>query len=343
MWFAIGGGIVLAVAAFLIIRRSTGKSFPWIQFYTKGKESGFSLKEIGLLRRVAVDNKLENPTALFWSIKQLDRSIKATILRFRSEGREQEPGPVAFVSKLYEFRKRVEFSLPKWKTGLKSTRNIAPNTRLTISLPGAGTYYSTVVENLRRYLAISYPHGPKLPPGFSWRGEKINVYFWRVDDAGYFFQAKVLEDYIDKNYPILHIGHSDGLIRSQKRRSVRADVNKQARLYPLRNVNQVDETFEQNPGLRCRIVNVSEDGAAILIGGRAKVGLSVKFQFQLGGEPIVMNGVVKGVNYDQKKNQSVLHIEAVAVSPFIRNNILAFVYNIFSERKDVYSTVLAGS
>ena len=56
-------------------------------------------------------------------------------------------------------------------------------------------------------MALSHPEGPALPPDFTWKGQKLNVYFWRVDDAGYTFETKVIEDFREKDYPILHVAH----------------------------------------------------------------------------------------------------------------------------------------
>jgi hypothetical protein len=88
-------GIVIAVVVlaalftFLFLRRAGGGRFPWVQFYLKGKESGFTFKEVNLLRRIAVDNKMQEPTSLFWSMKQLDRCIKGTIISFRARAAEE--------------------------------------------------------------------------------------------------------------------------------------------------------------------------------------------------------------------------------------------------------------
>jgi c-di-GMP-binding flagellar brake protein YcgR len=324
--------IIFLVIVLFFLRRGGGASFPWIHFYTTGKESGFTFKEINLLRKIAVENQLQNPTSLFWSVKQLDNSIKGLILKFRALGTEDEARSQQLVAKLYEFRKRVELSQPKYKIGLKSSRNLVQHQRLRIIMPGFDSFYSTVVENLNRYLALSYPRGPALPPGFSWKGRKIGIYFWRLNDAGYFFQSKVIEDYIDRKYPIIHIAHSDNLVRTQKRRSVRADCGLSAELYPMRVINEADEHPEDSRGLRCKLIDLSEDGAAVLIGGRAKLGLVIKLQFDLGGKIILMSGIVKGVNFDQKRNRSILHMQAQPPSTPMQNSILAYVYNIFGDR-----------
>ncbi|HEY9595596.1 MAG TPA: PilZ domain-containing protein [Spirochaetia bacterium] len=333
-------GIVLGIALFavlmvILLRRAGGGRFPWLQFYLKGRESGFIFKEINLLRRISVESKLENPTALFWSVKQLDRAIKGTVIRYRAQSQEQDPEYNVLLAKLFELRKRVEFDLPKYKIGIKSSRKIVPKQPLRITLQGTGPFASMVVENLGRYMAISYPQGPKLPEGFSWKNQKIGVYFWRAEDAGYYFQTKVIEDFFDKKYPILHIAHSDNLIRAQKRNSVRVETDVAAELFPLKAIDQGNELPEEAKGLRCRLVDISEGGAALLIGGKARVGLPIKTQFTLGDQLVVMHGVVKGINFDQKKNRSLLHMQAVEPTVGMRNKILTYVYNLFGERATI--------
>jgi c-di-GMP-binding flagellar brake protein YcgR len=326
--------VVLSTAAFFVLKRLGLTKFPYVQFYVRGKESGFSFKEIILLRKIAIEAPMQNPTALFWSIKQLDRSIRSLILKYKNLGQEQDEKSVNMVTKLLAFRKRVELNQPKYKLGIKSSRNIVQHQRIRIMLPGMGPFFCTMVENLRRYMAFSYPRGPKTPPGFNWKGRKIGVYFFRNNDAGYFFQTKVINDFLDKKYPIIHVAHADTLIRTQKRRSVRVECNIPAMLYPLRTLSEHDELPEVAAGLRSRVIDLSEDGAAILIGGRAKVGLIIKVQFMLGDSSIVFSGVVKNINYDQKKNRSILHLQAQPLSRIMHNRVLEYVYNIFGEREE---------
>jgi c-di-GMP-binding flagellar brake protein YcgR len=181
-------------------------------------------------------------------------------------------------------------------------------------------------------MAISYPEGPKLPPDFTWKGQKLNVYFWRQDDAGYVFESKVIDDFYNQKYPILHISHSDSLVRSQKRRSIRAETDIPASIYPLKSIEGATEEPESRGGLRCKVRDISEDGAAVLIGGKAKVGMPLKIQFKLSKSTLVMPGVVKGVNHNQNKNQSILHVQSKPLSSSSKNRILMFVYDLFGER-----------
>jgi hypothetical protein len=59
----------------------------------------------------------------------------------------------------------------------------------------------------------------------------------------------------------------------------------------------------------------------------------VKMQFALGETPVVMSGVVKGMTYDQKKNRSLLHIQATPPSTATSNRILTYVFNLVGERE----------
>lgn len=335
MWILFLVVLSLLLSFFVYLRVAGRGSFPWIQFYTKGKESGFAFRQINLLRKVAIETRLDNPTSLFWSIKQLDRSIKEIILGLRARNMEEDEESNRLVTKLLELRKRVEFDLPRYKLGLKSSREITARQRLKITLPGLGPFLTMVIENRHRYFALSYPQGPKAPEGFSWKGQQIGIHFWRGDDAGYFFKTRVLEDFYDQKYPIIHVAHSDDVMRTQQRKSVRVPMNHAATIYPLKSIDAANEIVEQSTGLRCRLKDISEDGAAVMVGGRTKVGLPLKIQFNLGEKIIVMCGVVKGVNYNRNKNVSLLHIQAVPLSIRARNYILAYVYNLFGEREKV--------
>lgn len=324
---------LVATVVLILIRRAGGGRFPWLQFYLRGREPGFSFRQINLIRRVAVEARLEDPAALFWSVKQLDRAIKGFILKYRSRGAQEGPEYNLLLGKLFDLRKKVEFDLPKYKLGVKSSRKLQKGQLVRITLPGAGPFASKLIENLARYMAIEYPRGPRLPEGFTWKGQKIGVYFRRAEDAEYSFQTKVIDDYSDRKYPILHVAHAENLVRTQKRQNIRVETDLGAELYPLRTVAESNETAEQGRGLRCRVVDLSEGGLAVLIGGKAKVGLPVKIQFALGETPVVMSGVVKGVSYDQNKNRSLLHLQASRPSTATSNRILTYVFNLFGERE----------
>jgi len=327
--------MLVAVMAWLVTNGGLG--FPWVRFYAKGKESGFRFPEINTLRRAAVEAGMENPVSIFSSVRILDRTIRALILRYRSRARMDEPSTNEFLGEIFEFRKRVEFNLPRYRFGIKTSRELMSGQRIRLLLPGGHTFHSKLVENLRKYMAIEYPVGKTLPPGFTWKGQRVNIYFWRTEDAGYYFESKVIDDFLNRKFPILYLAHSDTLIRSQKRGSIRVEADLPCVIHHLKTIDLATERAETTPGYKARLVDLSEDGCALLVGGKAKVGLAMKTQFQLGDQTVVLCGTIRGITFDEKKNRSVLHIQAVPPSEQTRNTILTFVYDIFDERKDKHA------
>ena len=212
--------------------------------------------------------------------------------------------------------------------GLASSRSIVQGQRLRILVPGLGVYGSTVIDSNDRYLVISYPAGGRVPAGFKWRGTRVSVYFWRQDDAGYVFDTYVLEDLRIRDIPVLQLGHSNSLLRTQKRKSVRARAKIGAYLYVLKRLEGAYEKPERVPGLKCVVHDLSEDGLAVLIGGKARGGMQVKVQFVAAEAHIVMSGTVRSADFNMTTNQSLLHIEAASPSARMRNLIRAHVYSI---------------
>lgn len=99
-----------------------------------------------------------------------------------------------------------------------------------------------------------------------------------------------------------------------------------AYLYLLRRIEGAYEKLEMAPGLRSLVQDLSEDGAAVAIGGKGVPGLQVKLQFGLDERSVVMSGTVRSVDFDAEANRSVLHVQAVMPSPRMRNAIRSFVY-----------------
>jgi hypothetical protein len=104
-------------------------------------------------------------------------------------------------------------------------------------------------------------------------------------------------------------------------------------LYLLDN-DEPSENIEMNPGLKSFVEDLSDTGCAVLIGGRAAVGLRIKVQFILNNVPICISGTVRSMEYHEEQNQSLLHIEADPMSIETRNNILGEVFGMLPEEDD---------
>ncbi|MDR2257715.1 MAG: PilZ domain-containing protein [Treponema sp.] len=325
--------VILGLVVFFVFRPKKEKKGSWLQFFAKGKDAGFSFKEIELLRRLAVKCNIEDPASLFWSQNQLDICIRSLVRGLRMSGETDDVGTQDFLSKLYDFRKKIEMGKPRIKHGISSSRQISEGQPLRILVTGTGVFKSQIVKNASQYLTISRPTNAKAPTGLSWSGLKISVYFWREDDAGYVFDAEVQDEVYSKGFSSLKITHSDTLFRTQKRKSVRIKLHKAAFLY-LRKDEDEPGRLEMAPGLKCFLEDLSDCGCAVTVGGKAMAGIKVKIQFALDNTPICMDGAVRSVDFKEDINRSVLHIEADPLSIEIRNQILGEVFGMLPDEDE---------
>jgi len=327
------GIVVVAIFVILLLSMKDKKKSGWIQFYAKGKDSGFSFKEIELLHKLAVKTKLENPASLFTSQNQLDTCIRSFVRTMRLSGGNDDKGTQDFLSKLYDYRKKIEMEKPKIKNGISNSRQISEGQNLRVLLEGTGVFKSQVVKTTNQSLSVSRPSSGKLSGTFSWQGQKLSVYFWREEDAGYVFDTEVLDEVFSKGIASLKIAHSDSLFRTQKRKSIRLKMHKAAYLYPVTNDDEINK-IETRPGLKCFLKDLSDSGCAITIGGKAVVGLRIKIQFGLNNATVCMSGTVRSLEFNEEQNKSVLHIEADPLPIEIRNLILGEVFGMLPEEEE---------
>jgi c-di-GMP-binding flagellar brake protein YcgR len=325
--------VTLGLVVFFLSRQKKDKQSSWIQFFARGKDAGFSFKEIELLRRLAIKCNIDEPASLFWSQNQLDICIRSLVRSLRMSGESSEVSSQDFLSKLYDFRKKVEMEKPRIKNGISSSRQIGEGQTLRILVTGTGVFKSQVVKNINQYLTISRPTNTKVSASFSWNGLKVSVYFWREDDAGYVFDSEVEDEVFSKGISSLKIAHSDNLFRTQKRKSVRIKLHRAAFLY-LKKDDEAPGTLELVPGLKCFLEDLSDTGCAVTVGGKATVGLEIKIQFALDNTAISMSGTVRSVDYKEDVNRSVLHIESDPLPTEVRNQIMGEVFGMLPDEDD---------
>ena len=325
--------IVVCGGLILFLSLTNKDKAGWIQFHTKGKEAGFSFKEIELLRKLAVKSNLMDPTSLFMSQHQLDMCIRSLVRSIHLSGGADDQGNQDFLSKLYDFRKKIEIDKTSEKNGISSSRQLSDGQNLRVLVKSAGVFRSQIVKNTSQYLTISRPASGKLPASFSWQGMKISVYLWREDDAGYVFDTEVTDEVFSKGISSLQIPHSDTLFRTQKRKSIRVKLHKSIFMYLIANEQEANR-LEINPGLKCFMEDLSDTGCAITVGGKAAAGIRVKVQFALSNTPIVMPGTVRSVEFKEDLNRSLLHIENDLLPIEIRNQILGEVFGMLPEDEE---------
>jgi len=318
--------IAVGVGIYFFSRFKKEMGGNWVAFFAKGKEAGFSFKEVEMLRHLAIQCNLDDPIALFWSQSELDKCIHAMVRGIKISGDSDEQGTHDFLSRLYDFRKKIEIIRHDTRGGISNSHQIGEGQVLKIMVPGnKGNFTSQVIRNTNQYLTISRPVGGPNSPMTTWHGSKISVCFWKEGDAGYIFDTKVIDEIYSKGISSLKIAHSETLSRTQKRNSVRIKMLKAAFLY-LAEDGEPPHRLEADPGLKCFLDDLSDTGCAVMVSGKADAGLRVKVQFELSGVPICMTGTVRSTSFNEVTNRSVLHIEAESLPMEIRNQILGEVF-----------------
>ena len=173
-----------------------------------------------------------------------------------------------------------------------------------------------------------------------WLHKKISVYLWRKGDAGYVFDTLVAETGIHLGTSAIYLNHTNNLLRTQKRRSVRAPCSMEAQLYFMTD-DVMDFVAESQPGYKCLLEDISEDGALIRVGGLGRNNVKIKIQFYLQEKVIIMYGIVRAVEYNRTHNQSRLHFECVNITDDMRNAVLTFVYDILPQKEKEVLVALA--
>ena len=321
-------------AGFYMVSRSKKKDIGgnWVSFFARGKDEGFSFKEIEILRQIAVQNNMEDPVSLFGSQDQLDTCIHALVRGIRMSGESDEQGIQDFLSKLYDFRKKIEMEKPRNKHAIANSRQVDEGQVLRILVSGVGVFRSQVIKNTSQYMAISRPVNSK-NIAHTWHRARMSVYFWREDDAGYVFDTDVEDEIYSKGVSALKIAHSDQLFRTQKRKSIRVKMRKPAFLY-LASDGDSPHRLETDPGLKCYLEDISDCGCAVTVGGKTESGLRVKIQFALDRYPICMTGTVRSSSFREDTNRSILHIEAEAMPIETRNKILGEVFGMAADEEE---------
>jgi hypothetical protein len=329
--------IVLAATAtgiiFVVNRKKSKNNVSWAQFYAKGSEAGFSNANIRLLKKLAEYSGIKHPTTLFWSMKQMDACIKNFISGIKQKKTEFSSENQEFLAKLYDCRKKMEMNRPIYRNGIASSRDIENLQAVQIVESDAGIFKSKVMFNEIAFICIARPDSSALPPDFSWKYKKIMLYFWRINDAAYCMETRVIEDELNNDPPILKISHSTHLVRTQNRKSPRIKAHIAARLYNAGN-SDIPEKPTVMPSTKCHLVNISDSGCCVATDGKVSAGIRVIVQFIIDEMPLTINGVVRGVNYEEENNTSFLHIESDIIPINAKNKIFSVLFNIHSEDFD---------
>jgi hypothetical protein len=329
--------VAVAVFVFFIIRKNIGKNrISWVQFYAKGKEAGFSSANIKLLKKLAQHSGMAHPAALFWSQVQMDSCIRNFIHDIKEKQTESLHENQEFLARLYDFRKKMELERPIYRNGITSSRYIDELQTVQIVVTNAGVFKSRIVNNKAAFISIERPDSSALPFNFNWKQKNLLVYFWRKSDAGYCFETNVINEILTSDPPLLALSHSDKLIRTQSRRSLRVKTHRAAMLYRIEDGASSSESGV-TPGIKCYLEDISDCGCAVTAGGTAPAGLRVIVQFVIDKTPLSISGVVRSVEYNEAKKISTLHIESDLIPMSVKNKIFGVIFGMVVDDVDIVS------
>lgn len=311
-----------------------------INFYITGLDAKFSLADLSLLWNVAQICHLENPTSLFFSMAALSRCMNEITTKAAAEGTENTAKMQVLLSKLFNYRTKLQNESDE-KKGIDNTKGLDRGQKLRIILPGKGVFVSEILNNGSE-LVISVPRQKDLIPisAEEWDGKVINVYLWRNGDARYVFDTTVIGHGLFIGESALSLKHSNNLIRTQKRKAVRAKCNIKAELFIIKEEIVDYDVIQSQGGYKCLIEDISESGSLIRIGGKGVSNVQVCLQFTIQNTLIAMYGVVRTAEYNEQTNQSLLHFECIHIQQAMKNTVLSYVYNTMSqEEKEVYDAM----
>ena len=303
---------------------------PRINFFITGMDSGFSLSEISMLWNAAELCKLEQPTALFYSLPSLTKCM-TQISNLTSVDNSQKNQ--LLMTKLFNYRTKIQNEADD-KKGMTTTHSLDKGQPLRIILPGKGVFTSEIVGN-GNFLVINVPRQKNLIPytGEDWVGRVVSVYLWRKGDARYVFDTTVTQSGLFLGKSALFLKHSSNLVRTQKRKAVRVKCQIYGMLYIIKKDKVDINAIETQNGFRCLIEDISESGALIRIGGKGVQNVKIKLQYNIQNKLILMVGVVRTVEFNEEQNQSLLHFECTHIENAMRNEVLKFVYNMMPQNE----------
>ena len=301
-----------------------------INFFVTGLDAGFSIADLALLWQTAELCNLEQPTSLFYSLPALTKCMTQISNQTSAEGGQKNQ---VLMSKLFDYRTKIQNEADD-KKGLSSTRYLDKGQPIRIILPGKGVFSSEIVNNGNQ-IVINVPKQKNLIPysGEDWVGKVISVYLWRKGDARYVFDTTVTQAGLFLGKSSLFLNHSSNLVRTQKRKSVRVKCEIYGMLYIIKKDSVDINAIETQNGFRCLIEDISESGALIRIGGKGAQNVKIKLQYNINNRLVLMVGVIRTVEYNPEKNQSLLHFECTHIETSMRNEVLKFVYNMLPENE----------
>lgn len=325
---------VILLSAFILtalVKSAQIKTFAYfLKFYAEGRRLGFSFADLQILRSAAESCNIENKFGIFSSINILNQCLKVINAQNRRSmqwGNAEERE--AFLSKLYEYRTKLELKDRENLNRIISTHEMKKKQICVFLVPNGGIFYAALKEKEKKFMHfVMFGASAERAEQTGWTNRPATVYFWRANDAGYIYTCTILQGKKSSECFDIYASHSNKLTRTQKRKSVRAECQFDGLLFPVYPKKEFNLNTEISGGVKCTISNISEDGAMLMVKGKAAKGVKLKLQFTINNRPVIMCGRIKRFIYEKKINTSRVHFECALISEECKNIIRSYVYKI---------------
>lgn len=319
--------ISISLIALLYVNGGT-LSLSGADFFARGKELGLSTKEIRTLKKTSEILKMQRPLTILGSIEQIDKAILDVSRKLEVEG-YQDIEYVEILEELYKIKKKSELRKSEIRNSITSSREIDLEQVVKIVIGNKSVpFIGEIVENVSEHIIVDFSKDKNFVSNSGYEGV-INVYLWKKNDAGYYFETSILDGTLNKRWKI---AHSNSLIRNQKREDIRVDVDIPGYIYKLIDISTRNCKSEGFSGTFVQLKNLSDGGAALLINGKVEKGTALKLEFKLLKKHIVICGILRESQYDSKLNCSLLRLKFIEPELEVLSAIRSFVYNINNEQ-----------
>lgn len=321
--------LALALAGLIIYSTGGNLSSGGAEFFAKGSEAGLSPTEIKTLKRAADYLHLEKPLLLLGSLEHVDKAIHV-ISHHLEESQFRDAEAIDILEDLFKYRKKIELKKIERKNIIISSREVEEGQQVKVTLGSAHPpFRGKVITNNPESLVIDFSNDSNMSSGVFVNGP-INVYFWKKNDAGYYFESTVIDSSLGKKWKI---HHSNKLIRSQKRNNVRKEINETGYITKLEDISKRNLKPIGNNGTIIQLRNISECGIAFLINGKVSKNSALKVEFTLNGKKVIVCGLVKECIFDENRGISFVRFVFVEPGVFSLTVIKEFLYNLKNENK----------
>lgn len=320
---------------------SPGRRFlDLFRFFTEGKDKGFLFSNLILLWRTANYVGLEDKSRLFWSVAALDECIRFIARQVENEFNPADSQKMqVLLNKLYDYRTKIELEEVQKKRRLESTHEIYVGQICIIFVPRETTVYGKLMANTKEYLVFAlFDASASRAEKVDWQNKSVRVYFWKQKDAGYVFSSESIKAKKIEDRTEIYIKHSKKMVRTQKRKSVRASCDLDGLIFPLHTSDPYNSLYEKEGGVKTNVKDISEDGAMFFVRGKAAKGIRMKLQFTLKNTKIVMCGKIVRFIYDELSNRSRVHFKCEFLDQKMKNVILSYIYNIATDDNNEFIT-----